>query len=158
MIHCFVLLTVLSVGQSAAVKAPALRGQPVTRARQLANLRGLKLAEGVYFISPVNWRADIDTQNVYLQSPRQNVIVKEGSEIAAWRFKKAEDKQPVIRMPDYTGQTWQSVTKAIGQSQLKLMNDRESTPDAAIVTGQFPRPGATVYAGNSVFLQTKSSK
>lgn len=155
MIPCLVFLAVLAPDLRPSVATPALGGEPMQRARQLAELRGLHLAEGVYFISPENWRSDIRPQTVYLQSPREGVAIAEGAEVAAWRFERARSQQRILQTPDFVGDTWEAALSAVGSSELHLMNAESSAEQRDIITDQYPKAGTDVYSGTSIFFKTE---
>lgn len=157
MIAYLVFLAALAADPGPSVATPSLDGEPMQRASQLVELRGLHLAEGVYFISPDNWRADIEPQAVYLQFPREGVAIAEGAEVAAWRFERAGGQQRILQTPHFVGKTWKAALRAVGPSELQLMNAETAAEMNDVITDQYPRAGTKVYAGTSIFFKTKKT-
>jgi len=157
MIQFLILLTVIAVQQGELVSTPSLQGVELPRARQLARIRGVQLTEGVYLISPDNWRADIKPNAVYLQYPRTGSEVAIGDELAVWRFEEADKDAELVNVPDFTGKTWKEVIQSVDESQLKIMNEKKRIEDDALVTDQFPRAGKKAYAGTSIYFVATSS-
>lgn len=154
MISCFVLLAALIAEPPRSVATPDLAGESLQRAAQLLTLRGLEPAEGVYFISPDNWRADIEPRTVYLQFPRAGAAVADGGSVAVWRFERATPQQAKLKVPDLVGKTWQAALSELDATELPLMNQRSAANETDIVTDQYPKAGSKVYAGTSMFLKT----
>lgn len=155
MICSLVFVVVLSGHPDAAVAMPNLRSVSVDRAQQMVELRGLRLAAGVYFLSPNNWRSDIEPETTYLQYPQPEAATPKGAEAAIWTFRKAVEGQELMETPDFVGQTWGEVKKELEDSPLELMNDTAFCEDAAVVTDQYPRAGSKTYAGTSIFFVAK---
>ncbi len=154
MISCFVLLAALVAEPPRSAETPELAGESLPRAAQLLTLRGLHMAEGVYFISPENWRADIEPRTVYLQFPRARAAVADGGTVAVWRFEQATPQQAKREVPDLVGKTWQAAVSELDASEWPLMNPRSAANENDIVTDQYPKAGSKVYAGTSILLKT----
>jgi len=156
-ISCLIFLAAMVADTGPSVEMPSLDGEPMQRARQLVELRSLDLAEGVYYISAENWRADIKPQTIYLQSPRSGTVIAQGAEVAAWRFERASGEQLILQTPDFVGETWEATLRAIGSSELHLMNAATTADMNDVITDQYPKPGTKVYSGTSIFFKTKKT-
>jgi len=75
--------------------------------------------------------------------------------VAAWQFKRAGEQQPILKTPNFVGETWGATLRTLGSSELQLMNAESSAEMNDIVTDQYPKPGTKVYSGTSIFFKTK---
>jgi beta-lactam-binding protein with PASTA domain len=134
-------------------EVPKLTGERVAIAKQIVQLRDLKLQVGVFYLSPKNWRQDIKRDVIYLQSPQPGTKVSEGTTVAAWMFEAAQPTQTPTEVPDVRGKPIQEALSVLKQAGFIAMNATESG-DSARVVDQFPRAGNFAYAGTSVYLTT----
>lgn len=133
------------------VQVPSFVGKDVRIAAQMAEIAGLELQVGVFYIAHDKWHDDLAEDVIYIQSLRPEATVSQSARIAAWSFRRATPTQPTHKMPDLRNDTIKSA-----KEQLKAINFRMITLRSAgeldIVLDQYPKPGQVVFEKTSVFL------
>jgi hypothetical protein len=76
----------------AMAKVPDLSGEHWAQARQIAELFGFKAEKGTFYIAARNWRGEIRTDTVYLQSMRAGEN-RETALLACRVFEKASEQR-----------------------------------------------------------------
>jgi beta-lactam-binding protein with PASTA domain len=132
---------------------------------QMLRLAELRAVHGVFYIAPHNWRDDMNSQTIFMQTPQPNIPLPQGSVVACWAAEQAPAGQAVVKMPDLRGRTRQDAVEALRPMKLPVMEDtgdrRQEAPGKAAevcVVDQYPRPGQSIYVGTSVFLQVGMAK
>lgn len=154
-----IVLTVFYSPVHGEIVVPTLKGERVSVARQIARIADFELATGVFYISPENWRDDLQGDVIYLQSPAPETRVADQSVMACWVFRQAKADQKIVPMPDLTKSTVKEALSKIQELELELVKRSDSKQpnaehDAALVVEQYPRAGQKVYVGTSVYLTT----
>lgn len=153
---CF-LLTVFSFGQSIHLVAaepketPKLTGEKIAVAKQVAVIAELNPVVGTYYIASQNWRNDIRSDVVYMQSPQPGVRVPNGTTIAVWKFVKASESRKLVDVPNLRGEKVEDalqLLETLGLSPFEAI-DRDN---AAMVLDQYPEPDTKVFVGTSIYF------
>lgn len=147
---------------------PRAKGRRALLAKQLVELSDLRYSQGVFYIAPKNWRAEIRPDVIYLQTPQPGSKLATGGTVACWTFAKATESQSVIQMPNLRGKSVAEAKRQIEELRLRLVksrplgtatksdsdteNDTQRDSSPQTVHDHYPRPGQNIYEGTSVFL------
>lgn len=142
--------TVTALAQD-PTEVPKLTGEKIHIAKQVAAVARLNPVVGTYFIASQNWRNDIRTDVVSMQTPQPGTLVTSGSHIGMWRFVKATEDKELIDVPDVQGKSSEEATEILTQLGLKPFGDLDH-PESKTILDQFPVPGTKVFIGTSIFV------
>lgn len=153
---CF-LLTVFSFCPSVQLAAtepketPKLTGEKIAVAKQVAVIANLNPVVGTYYIASQNWRNDIRSDVVYMQSPQPGVRVPNGTTIAVWKFIKASESRKLVDVPNLRGEKVEDALQRLENLGLSPFAGTDSDV-AAEVLDQYPEPDTKVFVGTSIYF------
>lgn len=132
------------------VRTPKLTGLRSDPAQQTARLQGFTALIGRMYVSPENWRDDLEPDVVYLQTPQPDQFAAAGGEIACWTLRQAEADQPRAKTPDVRGL---DLAAAVERLQAADLTALAGAGAAGRAIDQYPPAGRTAYAGTAVYLR-----
>ena len=132
-------------------ETPKLTGEKISVARQVATVAELKPVVGTYYIASQNWRNDIRSDVVYMQTPQPGIRVPAGTTIAVWRFVKATENRKLVNVPNLRGEKVEDALQLLDNLGLKPFETAE-TKGAVEVLDQYPEPDTKVFVGTSIFF------
>jgi beta-lactam-binding protein with PASTA domain len=144
---------------AAAKTVPNVVGQRPEVARQMLRLAGFEFAQGVYYIAPQNWRDDIRSGVVGMQSPQALLRAPDKVVVVCWCLRSAEEGRKVVPVPDVRGQSAQAAEEKLREVGLGVVTSPSGgskSPDAkALVTAHYPPADSRVYEGTHVVIRTR---
>ncbi|MCA9159224.1 MAG: PASTA domain-containing protein [Planctomycetales bacterium] len=132
-------------------ETPKLTGEKISVAKQVATVAELKPVVGTYYIATQNWRNDIRSDVVYMQSPQPGIRVPAGTTIAVWRFVKASENRKLADVPNLRGEKVEDALQLLDKLGLKPFeaDDADGTIE---VLDQYPEPDTKVFVGTSIYF------
>jgi len=135
-------------------EVPKLTGEKISIAKQVATIADLKPLVGTYYIAAQNWRNDIRTDVVSMQTPQPGVLVPAGARMGLWKFVKAAENRKMVDVPNLRGETLENARQSLTNIALQPFGILEDEIEGEILD-QYPEPGAKVFVGTSIFLTLK---
>lgn len=135
-------------------EVPKLTGEKIHVAKQVATIADLKPLVGTYFIASRNWRNDIRTDVVSMQTPQPGVLVPAGTTVGIWKFVKAAENREMVDVPNLRGAKLEDARQSLGNVKLEAFGDIDDGVEGNILD-QYPEPGTKVFVGTSIFVTLK---